>query len=99
MRWLTPLTPWVNHDALHSCKTLLSSCHCPFLLLQDWDVLCLSELQAAQQAAGSQRVVLSTYPLGYTSQGAAAAVPDQAPATLLCAKGFDDNGLLHIQSR
>lgn len=66
---------------------------------QDWDTLCISELQAAQQVAGHQRAMLSTYPLGYDGEGAAAAVPDAAPATLLCAKEFDESGLLRVQSR
>jgi len=76
-------------------------CHavCLVLLCQGWDELCISELQAAQQAAGRQSVVLSTYPLGYEGQGAAAAVPDSGPATLLCAKEFDEAGLLRVQSR
>jgi hypothetical protein len=67
--------------------------------VQDWDTLCIAELQAAQQAAGHQSVVLSTYPLGFDGEGAAAAVPDAAPATLLCAKEFDEAGLLRIKSR
>jgi hypothetical protein len=67
--------------------------------VQGWDVLCLQQLQVAQQAAGSSRVVLSTYPLGYSGQGAAAQVPEQAPTTLLCAKEFDDSGFLRIQAR
>lgn len=67
--------------------------------MQDWDALCIAELQAAQQAAGHQSVVLSTYPLGFDGEGAAAAVPDAAAATLLCAKEFDEAGLLRIKSR
>jgi hypothetical protein len=67
--------------------------------VQGWDTLCLQQLQLAQQAAGSSKVVLSTYPLGYSGQGAAAQVPEQAPATLLCAKGFDDSDFLRIQAR
>jgi hypothetical protein len=67
--------------------------------VQDWDLLCISELQAAQQAAGHAAVALSTYPLGYHGQGAAAAVPSTAPATLLCAKEFDESGLLRVQAR
>jgi hypothetical protein len=69
------------------------------LCVQDWDILCISELHAAQQSAGHHRAVLSTYPLGYDGEGAAAAVPDAAPATLLCAKEFDESGLLRVQSR
>lgn len=71
------------------------SCVC----VQDWDALCIAELQAAQQTAGHQSVVLSTYPLGFDGEGAAAAVPDAAPATMLCAKEFDEAGLLRIKSR
>lgn len=70
-----------------------------FVCVQDWDILCIHELQAAQQAAGHPSVVLSTYPLGYDGEGPAAAIPDAAPATLLCAKEFDDAGLLRVQSR
>lgn len=68
-------------------------------MLQDWDTLCISELQAAQQAAGHAAVLLSTYPLGYDGHGAAAAVPSSAPATLLCAKEFDACGVLRVQAR
>lgn len=43
-------------------------------------------------AAG--KAVLSTYPLGYSGDGAAASCPDPAtaPATLLCARGFEADG-------
>jgi hypothetical protein len=74
------------------CLTCLHS-------LQDWDELCLAQLAAAQQAAGSTKVVLSTYPAGYSGHGAAAAVPEDVPPTLLCAQGFDEAGMLHVVSR
>ncbi|KAF8072911.1 hypothetical protein HT031_000571 [Scenedesmus sp. PABB004] len=64
-----------------------------------WDELCLQQLAAAQAAAGSARVSLSTYPPGYSGDGAAAAAPEDAPATLLCASGFDGDGLLRIRAR
>jgi hypothetical protein len=73
--------------------------HCCADVVQGWDDLCITELQAAQQAAGHESVVLSTYPLGYDGQGTAAAVPEAAPTTLLCAKEFDASGLLRVQSR
>ena len=71
----------------------------PCRFVEGWDSLCLDQLQLAQQAAGSERVVLSTYPLGYSGEGPAAVVPEEAPATLLCAKEFDEIGLLRIQGR
>lgn len=85
---------------VHYCRVI--TWHAVLIIcrfINGWDELCLQQLHLAQEAAGEERVVLSTYPLGYTGDGPAAALPEEAPATLLCAKEFDENRLLRIQGR
>ena len=53
----------------------------------------------AMGSCGPERVVLSTYALGYNASGAAAAVPGPAPATILCAAGFDGQGVFRTTGR
>lgn len=74
-------------------------CACPTRLVPGWDVLCVEQLAAAQQCSPTGKAVLSTYPLGYTGEGAAASVPEDAPATLLCASRFDQQGMLRTAGR
>jgi hypothetical protein len=45
------------------------------------------------------RAVLSAYPPGYEGAGAAAAVPEDAPATVVEASGFDAEGMLRLRGR
>lgn len=87
---------WRRRAAATALCTLCCCC-CSFV--EGWDELCLAQLAAAQDAAGHARVLLSTYPAGYSGDGPAASVPEQAPATLLCAKGFEADGLLRIHAR
>ncbi|GLC55882.1 hypothetical protein PLESTB_001039600 [Pleodorina starrii] len=70
-------------------------------MVSGWDTLCVRQLAAAEAASPTGKAVLSTYPLGYSGSGAAASVPDEAtaPATLLCAKGFEQDGFLRTVGR
>ncbi|KAG2425670.1 hypothetical protein HXX76_013512 [Chlamydomonas incerta] len=70
-------------------------------MVPGWDELCIQQLAAAEAAAERGKAVLSTYPLGYSGEGAAAACPDaaSAPATLLCARGFEPDGFLRTVGR
>lgn len=89
----------LTSDSLASVTRTTSCLSVAYRFVEGWDGLCLQQLHLAQQAASQERVVLSTYPLGYCGDGAAAAIPDNASATLLCATGFNEDGLLRIQGR
>jgi hypothetical protein len=78
---------------------LLMCCMFQHRLVPGWDVLCVEQLAAAQQSSPTEKAVLSTYPLGYTGEGAAASVPEEAPATLLCAYHFDQQGMMRTTGR
>ncbi|GLI62639.1 hypothetical protein VaNZ11_005305 [Volvox africanus] len=70
-------------------------------MVSGWDTLCIQQLAAAEAMSNSGKAVLSTYPLGYSGAGPAASSPDDtsAPATLLCAKGFEQDGFLRTVGR
>ncbi|GIL48603.1 hypothetical protein Vafri_5080, partial [Volvox africanus] len=70
-------------------------------MVSGWDTLCIQQLAAAEAISVSGKAVLSTYPLGYSGAGPAASSPDDtsAPATLLCAKGFEQDGFLRTVGR
>eukprot|EP00198_Chlamydomonas_reinhardtii_P013074 XP_001702411.1 predicted protein [Chlamydomonas reinhardtii] len=70
-------------------------------MVPGWDELCIQQLAEAEALAERGKAVLSTYPLGYSGDGAAASCPDPAtaPATLLCARGFEADGFLRTVGR
>ena len=64
-----------------------------------WDASLLCQLRQAGAAAGHDRLVLSSYPPGYESQGPGAVLlPDSLPA-VLCASHFGPDGLLRLGAR
>ncbi|GIL69568.1 hypothetical protein Vretifemale_495 [Volvox reticuliferus] len=70
-------------------------------MVPGWDTACIQQLAAAEAMSLTGKAVLSTYPLGYSGAGPAATSPDDtsAPTTLLCAKGFDQDGFLRTVGR
>ncbi|KXZ54065.1 hypothetical protein GPECTOR_5g172 [Gonium pectorale] len=70
-------------------------------MVPGWDELCTQQLHLAESMSSTGKAVLSCYPLGYHGCGPAASVPDEAtaPATLLCARGFGEDGFLRTCGR
>ncbi|KAG2482984.1 hypothetical protein HYH03_018110 [Edaphochlamys debaryana] len=70
-------------------------------MVPGWDTLAIGQLGEAEAASSFGKAVLSTYPLPYEGEGPAASVPepDTAPATLLCAGAFAQDGFLRTVGR
>lgn len=85
--------------ALYGGETYVLQVDAHMRFVRGWDTLCVEQLCRAQAIAGHPRVVLSTYPPGFSGEGPAAQINSDDLPTVLCADHFGPDGLLRIRGR